>query len=255
MFLHGNPSFPKERVLALGTQSPLFPLARRTSPSLLTTPPCPSSGAGGARRQEAWPSPLHRSHLPTAPHAASPEPCLPGTRLVWRRQTHHELKPHHRTEAGRSRFIWREEGPVGRRPTCVLPGGPHSGVVGRHQPHCRASCSGCERPGHSQDSPVLSSPPVEYLLSPKGLCKQAPFWPLRPILRKLRRNYFKSSGCSGVAAGFAVCHSEALGKLFPSMDIPECPRQAGQAGGLGPWPVPSSLGGFPPNGSGDWLGF
>lgn len=190
--------------MALGTQSPLSPLARRTSPSLLTTPPCPSSGAGGARHQEARPSPLHRCHLPTAPHAPSPEPRLPGTRLVWRRQTHRELKTHHGTEAGRSRFIWREEGPVGRRPTCVLPGGPRFGVVGRHQPHCRASCSGCERPGHGQASPVLSSPPVEYLLSPKGLCQQAPFWPLRPILHKLRRNYFKSSGCREVGLRLAL---------------------------------------------------
>ena len=95
------------------TFSSSSPLAQHTNPSLLTPTPCPSSGAGGAQRQEARPSPLHRCHLPTAPHAASPEPCLPGTRLVWRRQTHRELKTHHRTEAGRGRFIWREEGAGG----------------------------------------------------------------------------------------------------------------------------------------------
>lgn len=69
---------------------------------------------------------------------------------------------------------------------------------------------------------------MQYLLSPKGLCKQASFCPLRPILWKLRRNSELRLQRCKVAAGFAVCPSEPWANYF----LPLYPQEpsAGRAG-------------------------
>lgn len=74
---------------------------------------------------------------------------------------------------------------------------------------------------------------MQYLLSPKGLCKQAPFCPLRPILWKLRRNSELRLQRCKVAAGSAVCPSELWANYFLPQIFPRTlSRQGGQAGGV-----------------------
>ena len=125
VFLHGNQSFPKERVLALCA------LTQRPHPSLSAHQLLPTHTLHpGPQLRGRWsPTTLFRRlglylcRMPQAPHTVSRVLSLPRTCLVWRRQPHRELKTHHRTTAKRSWLLWREEGSGGPPlPTHALPG-------------------------------------------------------------------------------------------------------------------------------------